>query len=395
MPAKVASYLDANAGAFLCPDVAEALLPFLGVRSSLVPNPSSIHSHGRTAKRALAEAREAIASSLDADPEQLVLTSSGTEANQLVIRSVLEANLAQGGRPHWITTPVEHDSVLQMVSWFEKAGGSVSYLPVDTNGAPEVSRLRELFRSEKDQASHRTVLVSAVWVNNETGVVTDVAALSALTRECGVPLHLDGAQAWGKLSFSVKTLGAQFLTFSAHKIGGLAGSGGVWISSGHGLNPTILGKQEKGRRGGTENLLGIVAMGAAARKLNPVVWSQKVSLLRERLESAICDQIAGTKINGGGAPRVANTLNLSFDGVEGDGLVIALDMAGYSVSSGSACASGVLEPSHVLQAMGKTKSQAMAAVRVSLSPNLSWDTLEGFIHALDSAVKRVRNAATA
>ncbi len=384
MLARTAIYLDSNAGAPLKPSALEALLPFLK-ESVFIPNPSSIHSHGRQAKRALAEARERIALSLGqkTDPEQLVFTSSGTEANQLAIRSVLEPKLIKGERPHWITTPVEHDSNLQMVAWLERRGGSVSYLPLNSNGIPQVAALESLRRPE-------TALVSSVWVNNETGVMTPVAQLAELTRSLSLPLHLDGAQAWGKLPIDLDGLNAQFVTFSGHKIGGLAGTGILWLGKGNPAYSVIPGKQEKGRRGGTENVLGLIALGAAAKSLNPLQWAPPVTLLRNRLQEAICERIPGTLVNGGDALRVANTLNLSFEGIEGDGLIMALDLAGFSVSSGSACASGVLEPSHVLLAMGRTKAQAMAAIRVSLVDEMDWVLLEGFVSTLDRIVTRMK-----
>ncbi len=399
MLAKAAIYLDSNAGAPLSPQVAQALLPFLGEAGGFIPNPSSIHSHGRSAKRALADAREktALKWGVGVDPEQLVLTSSGSEANQLVIRSVLETALASSktSAPHWITTSVEHDSVQQMIRWFEERGGSVSIIPVDTHGVLRWDILSEMLASRKAQNLAPSALLSAVWVNNETGVITDAVKLRQITLEYSIPLHLDAAQAWGKLPCDLKALNAEYVTFSAHKIGGLAGTGGVWLKRGSRVQPLILGKQEKGRRGGTENLLGIIAMGAAASQIQPEKWSLEIAPLRDRLEQAILERIPGAFVNGSGAERVANTLSVSFDGVEGDGLVMALDLAGYSVSSGSACSSGVLEPSHVLLAMGRTRPQAMAAVRISLSQALSWDILEGFVNALSQVVSRVRKASLA
>ena len=385
MPARPAIYLDSNAAAPLSPEVSEALLPLLSGFG--IPNPSSIRSHGRLSKRLIAEAREKIASSISTDPEQLIFTSSGTEANQLAIRGCLEPALSRegGGRPHWITTPVEHDSVLQMVEWFRGRGGEVSFLPVDADGRAQVSAMSGLWREE-------TKLVSAVWVNNETGVINPVAELASEVRARGGTFHLDAAQAWGKIPFDVESLGAHLVTVSAHKIGGLAGVGLLWVARGTQVQAVVKGKQEKGRRGGTENVLGIVAAGAAAAAIQPQAWSSKTAPLRDRLQATLCARIPGTQVNGGGAPRVAGTLNLSFDGIEGDGLVMALDLAGYSVSSGSACSSGFLEPSHVLMALGRSKAQAMAAIRVSLSGEMEWPTLEGFVASLEAAVARIRKA---
>ena len=383
--ARAAIYLDSNASARVHPQALEAIASVLERGERLLPNPSSIHEAGRKGKRLLAEAREKIAFSLGpkTDAEQLVLTSSGSEANQLAIRSVLAPQLSRGEKPHWITTPIEHDSVLQMRSWLEGAGGHVSFLPVNSEGVPDFSALPALWRPE-------TRLVSVVWVNNETGVVSPLEGLAGQVRALGGRLHIDAAQAWGKIEIDVEKLGADLVTVSGHKIGGLAGTGVLWVGRGVPVTPVILGKQEKGRRGGTENLLGAVALGAAAQAIHPSGYAETVGPLRDRLESAICAKLPGTIVNGAGSRRVSNTLNLSFEGIEGDGLVIALDLEGYSVSSGSACASGVLEPSHVLLAMGRSKGQAMAAVRVSLSEHETWEQLEGFVEALGRVVERMR-----
>ena len=386
MQRRTAIYLDANAGAPLKPTVQEVLFSWLKEPSVIIPNSSSIHAYGRKAKKAVAEARESIAFSLGpkTDPEQLIFTSSGTESNQLVIQSVIRSALDQGIKPHWITTPVEHDSNRQMVEWVLRQGGTVSELPVDQQGVPVALALREMIRPE-------TVLVSALWVNNETGVISPIEKISSICRKAEVCLHVDGAQAWGKLPLDLDHLGAQWVTFSGHKIGALAGTGVVWVARGQKVHSVILGKQEKGRRGGTENTLGVIALGAAARSLDPVGWAARVAPLRDRLQAELCQQISGMIVNGGEARRVANTLNLSFEGIEGDSLIMALDLAGYSVSSGSACASGVLEPSHVLMAMGRSKREAMAAVRISLADEMPWDDLEQFCKALKTIVERVRS----
>jgi cysteine desulfurase len=392
MPARAAIYLDANAGAPLKP---EALAAVRQLTSDLLPNPSSVHAHGRRAKRFLAEARERIALSLGSrtDPEQLVLASSGTEANQLAIRSALSPRIRAGQAPHWITTAVEHDSVRQMTDWLTARGGSVDVLGVDPDGRLDLDALASLIRPE-------TALISAMWVNNETGVITDVARLAEIVRTARasnpeLKLHIDAAQAWGKLPIDLETLGANYVAFSGHKIGGLAGTGVLHLARRTQAHAAIPGKQEKGRRGGTENLLGLASLGAAAATLEPVAWSARVAPLRDRLESEILARIPGARINGAGAPRVANTLNATFEGVEGDSLVMALDLAGYSVSSGSACASGVLEPSHVLLAMGRKAGEAMAAIRVSLYDECPWDELAGFVEALVDVVARIRRSAAA
>jgi cysteine desulfurase len=390
MPTRAGIYLDANAGASLKPRVVLALKSLFEAPGTLVPNPSSIHAHGRVAKRLAAEAREKVAHSLgkSTDSEQLIATSGGTEANQLAIRSALEPKLLAGEKVHWVTTPVEHDSCLQMVEWLEARGGKVSYLPVDSNGVPLLgeSVLVEIVRPE-------TALISIVWVNNETGAVSPIEGLKsklAGTKSPRALVHLDAAQVWGKKPLDVEKTGADYVTVSAHKIGGLAGTGFLWIGRGVPLSSSILGKQEKGRRGGTENLAGLVAAGAAAEEIDPIAWEARVKPSRDFLESEILAQIPSAKVNGGGAIRIANTLNLSFDGVEGDSLVMALDLSGFSVSSGSACSSGVLSPSHVLLAMGRTKAQATAAIRVSIEEPLEESRALEFVQALKRVISRFK-----
>lgn len=392
MSAKAKIYLDSNAGAPLKPQVLEALLPLFAEASRereafvhSLSNPSSIHSHGRNAKRLLARAREQIALSFGPKcaPEEVVLTSGGSEANQLAIRGVLEPLLLNGQKPHWITTPVEHDSVLQMVEWFRKRGGSVTFLPVDENGAPVTEAIF-------DHLEIQTALVSLIWVNNETGVITDFRGIPGKLRERGIKLHLDGAQAWGKISFALNESVADLVSFSAPKIGALSGSGVLWVSRDVQVSPVILGKQERGRRGGTENLLGALAMGTAAESLNADIWTERIGKLRDQLQDAICRQIPGSIINGKGASRVGNTLNVQFEGIEGESLVMPMDLAGYSVSSGAACSSGVQEPSHVLMAMGRSREQAMAALRISLPDEHSWEQLEPFVTTLAETVERLR-----
>lgn len=395
MPRENAIYLDFNAGAPLHPRVIEALLSYFRIplsensAVSVLANPSSIHFHGRQAKRAVAEAREFIARSigLKTDPEQLLFTSSGSEANQMVIRSILESEIHAGRKVHWITSPVEHDSVMQMVSWVKNKGGEVSFLDLDSAGRPQAESLERLIRPE-------TRLVSVIWVNNETGAVTPLEDFSTIIKKHSIKLHVDCAQAWGKLPIDTLALGADAITLSSHKIGAPAGTGVVWIAPGTRLTPLIAGKQEKGRRGGTENVLGIIATGAAAQAIDPLAWDYALRPIRDQFESGIKTQISGTYINGESAKRIANTTNLSFDGVTGEGLIMALDLAGFSVSSGSACSSGVLEPSHVLLAMGRTKAQATAAVRVSFGLGTSSSILERFTDALDQTIIRMRNVKT-
>ncbi len=381
--AKPATYLDSNASYPLCPSVLLGLRGFL--RSEVIGNPSSIHWHGRSSKRLVTEAKEKIALTLgqNIDLEQIVFTSSGTEANQMAIRSILEPLFLEGQKPHWILTPVEHDSVMQMEKWCTDRSGKVSFLPVDSSGVPAIEALEKLVTPE-------TALISLLWVNNETGVITPLEKLIEFAKKKNIKTHIDAVQAWGKIPIDLNKLGADYVSFSAHKIGGLAGTGFLWIKRGARVEPFLLGKQEKSRRGGTENLLGILAAGLAATEIDLNKVKSQVFPLRDFLENEIKRRISGITINGEGAERVSQTLNISFDGLEGDSLLMALDLEHFSLSAGSACSSGALEPSHVLLALGRTKKQALASLRISLYPGVVQKDLENFLNTLENTVFRLR-----
>lgn len=403
-------FLDANAGVPLLPQVAEDLSDFIQSGTEaldsarLTANPSSIHRSGRLAKRRLSEAREQVAASLgdDLDPEQIVFTSSGSEANQSVIRSQLEPHLQGKSTVSWVTSPVEHDSVRQMQQDFLRRGGQVIELPIDSQGKIDVHALNAVVQED-------TALVSLVWANNETGVISDVVAAANILHQLNekrqtlgqskVVFHVDGAQAWGKLPIQFNSLPWDYLTLSGHKIGAPAGIGVIVGARGRKISGLVLGHQELGRRGGTENLLGIIGLGAASRALPTLLGQQdQMTQLRNQLQELIVQSISGVRVNGVTAPRIANTLNLSFTGISGEGLVMALDLAGYAVSAGSACASGVLAPSHVLRAMGLTSQMALASIRISLAPYWSlsqgeaaiWQQLQVFVRDLAQIISRMR-----
>jgi cysteine desulfurase len=302
-----------------------------------------------------------------------------------VVSSFVRRALAEGKRPQWICSAVEHDSLIAFVPVARELGAVVTVLPVDPEGRPDLERLGSLWDPACDAR-----LLSVVWVNNETGVKIDPNLLATACESNHALLHLDAAQAWGKIPVSAAATPAQFLTFSAHKIGGLPGTGILWQRPGFPILPLHPGKQEKGRRGGTENIAGILAAGEAARHLDPVATDSITRPLRDRLEREILATIPGARINGAGAERVGNTLNLSVEGLEGEGLVMALDLEGWSVSAGSACSSGAMEPSHVLMAMGRSRAEAMAAIRVSIGGATRWDDLAEFAEVLKKVNERIR-----
>lgn len=409
-------YLDTNSGAPLGRETVRALLSFLesesdsGSQGVIPGNASSLHRFGRQAKKIIHDARFGIARSIGLtgstdDSTGQVFTSSGTEANQLAIRSVLEPWLAwfegTGTRPCWIVSSVEHDSVREMIPWFEDSGGEVRLLPVNRQGVIEFDPDLPQAKNSGIAPTAAPVLISVIWVQNETGVITDLNPILAAAAAHGIPVHVDAAQAWGKIPIQLDAPGEggdlspiSYLTLSGHKIGALPGTGVLVYRSHPGrppvlppIRPMIRGKQESGNRGGTENLSGILSMGAAAGELRPLEWAEHIRPLRDRMEHEIQKRIPGTRIHGGETARVANTSNLGFDGIENDRTLVAdLDLAGYAVSAGSACSSGVSEPSSVLLAMGVSAAQAVSAVRISLSDRTAWADLEGLIGALEKAV---------
>ncbi|MBC7690154.1 MAG: cysteine desulfurase [Methylotenera sp.] len=419
MSARPAIYLDSNAGAPLHPEVAAALLPFLSSSENFVhSNPSSLHAFGRKARKALNQARTQILQSLGLPGEdksragtlaqsEVVFTSSGTEANHMAIRSALRESFSHARsstvppspfeKTHWIATAVEHDSVLQLIEEFRGAGGEVDFLPVNADGVSDPESLQALLKPH-------TALVSILWVNNETGVIQPLTELIATlqrhqkTQTRPARLHVDAAQAWGKLPIVLRERGEadcstiDYLTLSGHKIGALAGTGVLWARSRRDVSPLMPGKQQNELRGGTENLLGIVSLGAAASAMDPDSYRNELAPLRDELQDAISKRIPGVWVNGVDSARVANTLSLSFDHLQGEGLVQRLDLAGYCVSSGSACASGTASPSHVLMAMGRSEAQARASLRISLCRGIRREELKGFVNALEDAVARFRSS---
>lgn len=398
-------FLDSNAGTPTPLNVRQALLSHLeGAGARVAANASSIHTYGRSMRNALDEARDAVARSLGTDPEQLVFTSSGSESNQLAIKAVLDAAFVNDPHPRWILSAVEHDCVRALCEGFEARGGIVHTIGVDAEGALNLSELYAALQTSDAKPASRVALVSLVWVNNETGVLLPLETIQQISRACeaaGAHFSLDACQAWGKVPIQVDELGAQWVSFSAHKIGGLSGTGVLWVApqaqmpfgvSLGGASGTVLGKQEKGRRGGSENTMGIIALGAAASIVDPISYAKTLAPLQQHLERLVLERIPGAHINGHSAPRVCNTSNFSFDQIEGDGLVMALDLEGFCVSAGSACSSGVMEPSHVLLAMGRSRGQALAAVRVSLHLETTQVQIDAFVEALSTVVSRFRNA---
>lgn len=349
-------YFDNNATTQVAPEVLEAMLPFLKDNWG---NPSSAYSFGHELGRHLDQARAKVAALLNAEPRELIFTSCGTES----INTALESALAtRPERRHIVTTVVEHSATLKFCAWLQKQGYEITFLPVNQAGALDLRELETALRSD-------TALVSVMYANNETGVLFPISEISAICQAKGVLCHTDAVQAAGKIKLDVKELGVDFLSLSGHKLYAPKGVGVLYIRRHTKFQPYVIGGgQERGRRGGTENVAGIIAFGRAAELALSRLSSgaTRVRALRDKLETGILERIPDTIRNGPAEPRLPNTTNLSFRGVEAEGILLLLDQAGVCASSGSACTTGSLDPSHVLTAMGCSATRARASVRLSL-----------------------------
>lgn len=348
-------YLDHNASTAVAPECLEVMRSCLALGPI---NPSSKHSLGERARLLLNQAREKVASAFGATASEVVFTASGTESNHLAILGAL-ALLPQ--RRHVITTAVEHPSTLMLMRHLEAQGVRVTYLPVDPAGKLIIEAL-------EDTLSDGTALVSVMWANNETGVVFPVRRAAELARARGALFHTDAVQAAGKLPIDLKSVPVDLLSMSGHKLYAPAGVGALLVRKGVKLPPLLFGHQERGRRGGTENLAGIAALGAACALAGVGMSeeSSRLQTLRDRLERGVLAVVPDARVNGAGAPRIANTSSICFGWVEAEWILGRLDRQGIYASAGAACASGETKPSHVLTAMGLRASEALATVRFSL-----------------------------
>lgn len=371
-------YLDNNATTPMLPEVLEAMRPYFAERFG---NASSIHQHGQETRAAVERAREAVADLLGCRPAEVVFTSGGTEADNLAI-----FGLVQSG-DHIITSTVEHHAVLNSCRRLEEKGIAVTYVPVDSRGLVDPDDLRRGLRPN-------TKLVTIMMANNETGVLQPVDEIGKVCADADVYFHTDAVQAAGKVPIQVKKIGCDLLSISGHKFHAPQGVGALYVRKGTTIEPRFFGgNHERSRRAGTENVPGIVGLGEAAKlairgfETGEVA---KMSALRDQLERVILQQVEAAGINGGGAPRVPNTTNIYFDYIEGEALVIALDLKGLAVSTGAACSSGAIEPSHVLTAMGLRPDRARASIRFSLGKQNSAEDVDFAIGLAPSAVERLR-----
>lgn len=373
-------YLDNNATTPIHPQVADAIKPFL---NGLFGNPSSTHFAGRDVKASYDAAREKIAGMIGAKTDEVVITSCGSEADNHAIKGIACMSKNKG---HIITSTVEHPAVLNVCRYLETQGFSVTYVPVDGFGLVDPDDVKDAIRTD-------TLLVSIMYANNETGTVMPIRDIVNAAHERGVPVHSDMVQALGKIKVDMADLGVDLASFSGHKVYAPKGVGALYVREGTHLNSLIHGgHQEAGRRAGTENVIGIVAFGKACEIAASYAdeYAVKLEILRKRLLDGILERIDHVRLNGHPVQRVPNTLNLSFEFVESESLLFALDRKGVAVSSGSACSSGSDEPSHVLLAMGIPGSVCQSALRFSLGWGNTDDDIDYVLEVLPGIVGRLR-----
>ena len=372
-------YFDHNATTPVAPEVFEAMRPCLG---EVYGNPSSIHHFGQMAKQRLEMARRQTAALLHASPKEIVFVSGGTEADNLAL---LGATRPCAGK-HVITTAIEHPAVLGACAQIEREGGQVTYVGAGAAGVVDPEDVRRALRPN-------TALISVMHANNELGTVQPVAEIARMAREAGAVMHSDGVQAAGRLPVDMAELGVDLYSVSGHKIYAPKGIGALFVRKGTSLHAVQHGgHHERDRRAGTENVAGAVALGAAAERagLECEDESRRLSDLRDRLEAGILARVPYAAGNGSRTARVPNTANLYFDYIEGESLVIALDLRGFAVSSGSACSSGSVEPSHVLLAIGLAPERARASIRFSLGRSNTEEQVDALIDAVADAVTHLR-----
>ncbi len=381
-------YLDNSATTMVTREVIEAMLPYF---SEEMGNAQSVHSFGQRAKAAIERARREVAALVNAAPTEIVFLSGGTEADNFAIRGIAEAHRDHGR--HIITTKIEHPAVLATCEALERDGFRVTYLPVSSNGLVSVDDVRAAISDE-------TILISVMHANNETGTVQPVEEISAAVREARegglkhLHFHTDAVQSVGKISVDVKQLGVDLLSMSAHKIHGPKGIGALFIKRGTRLVKLLYGgHHERDRRAGTENVPAIVGFGRAAELARTHLDERMARMreLRDYLEREVMARIGNVKINGDIERRVPNISNLSFEGLDGESLLIALDLKGIAVSTGSACASGSLEPSHVLRALGLSRERIRGSLRFSLSAYTTREEIDYALSALEEVIARLRD----
>ena len=376
-------YLDHNATTPLAEPVADRMMAVLREEFG---NPSSVHHFGQRAKSVVDEARSAVAELIGGDPTEIIFTSGGTESDNFALRGAAEA-LEPSGRRHLVSSGIEHEAVLNTLKALGRRGWQTTLVPVGSSGLVTAEALTA---SLTDQ----TAVVSIMHANNEIGTIQPVAELTRLAKARGAVVHTDAVQTAGKIPVNVKALGVDLLSISAHKFYGPKGVGALWVRRGLRLLPFMTGgKQERGRRSGTENVAAIAGMGVAARLAITKMAEEasRLAALRDQLEQRILQAVPGTAINGDPGTRVPNTSNISFDRIEAESLLIALDLEGIAVSTGSACSSGTLEPSHVLKAMGLPAHRTQNSIRFSLGTANTEADIDRVVAVLPGVVDKLRS----
>jgi cysteine desulfurase len=373
-------YFDNNATTRIAPEVVEAMLPFL---TEMWGNPSSAYRFGRDVSRHLDAARERAAELIHADPKEIVFTSCGTESNNTAIHSALAVDRR---KRHVITTAVEHSANIKYGEFLQRRGYEVTYLPVESDGSIDIHVLDQTIRPD-------TAIVSIMWANNETGVLFPIEEIAAICRSRGVLFHTDAVQTPGKVKLDVKLSGVDFLSLSAHKLHAPKGIGLLYVKRRTRFQPYLIGgHQERGRRGGTENVAQIVGFGRAAELALATLSDEntRVRALRDRLEQTILKTIPDSVRNGAKEPRLPNTANISFDFVEAEAVLTMLDQLDICASSGSACTTGSVEPSHVLAAMGIQPRRARGSIRFSLGIYNTAEEVDYLLQHLPAIVAKLR-----
>jgi cysteine desulfurase len=365
------------------PEVLEAMLPFI---TEIYGNASSIHQIGQRSKKALEEAREKVAALLGADPKEIYFTSGGTESDNLAIKGVAYANRDKG--KHLVTSAIEHQAVLNCCRYLEGNGFDVTFLPVDQFGVIDLEAAEKALRSDP-------ILITVMLANNETGTIQVISEIAELAKERGIPLHTDAVQALGKIPVEVDALGADLLTLSGHKFNGPKGVGLLYVRKGISVQPLMHGgHHERQLRAGTQNVAAIVglakAMELAIREMPQA--QENLEKLRNQLEKDLLENIKSAHLNGHPERRLPNILNISFGSIDNESLLLALDMKGISVSTGSACTSGAIEPSHVLQAMGLDPGRANSSLRFSLGEGNTVEHVKVVVDSLVEIIQRIKES---
>jgi cysteine desulfurase len=384
-------YLDNNATTAVEPEVLEAMLPFLAGEYG---NASSIHTFGQKARSAVETARDRVAGLIGARTQEIVFTSGGTEADNHAIFGIVEAAGAggTGGERHVVTTAIEHEAVLNTCQALEKRGVRVTYLPVDREGRVGLESLRAAVDRRADGSAGAT-LISVMHANNELGTVQPMTEIGRIATESDVFLHTDAVQSAGKVAIDVSAMGIDLLSLSGHKLYAPKGIGALYIRGGTRLRQLLYGgHHQRGFRPGTENVPGIVGFGKAAEMARTRLAEDgaRISALRDALERGLLERVKDARANGSGAVRTPNTTNIIFPGIEGEALVIALDLKGLACSTGAACSSGAVEPSHVLTAIGLNAEDARASLRFSLGRHTTETDVEFALEVVPAAVQQLR-----